>query len=59
MEKEILVRLHAAESTRVLDEITRKRRLRKQLEALEQVFFSPDNGSIVQFLYLLQLRCYG
>ncbi|VBB26828.1 unnamed protein product [Acanthocheilonema viteae] len=30
------VRLHAAESTRVLDEVTRKRRLRKQLEALEQ-----------------------
>ncbi|KAL3991160.1 HIT zinc finger family protein [Acanthocheilonema viteae] len=31
------VRLHAAESTRVLDEVTRKRRLRKQLEALEQI----------------------
>lgn len=40
--KKILVRLHAAESTRVLDEITRKRRLRRQLEALEQVFFNTS-----------------
>ncbi|VDM95686.1 unnamed protein product [Thelazia callipaeda] len=32
-------RLHGFESSRVLDEVARKRRLRKQLEALEQASF--------------------
>ncbi|VDK85774.1 unnamed protein product [Onchocerca ochengi] len=43
------VRLHAAESTRVLDEITRKRRLRKQLEALEQDNFHEDPHAQLQW----------
>ncbi|KAK6113826.1 HIT zinc finger family protein [Brugia pahangi] len=43
------VRLHAVESTRVLDEITRKRRLRKQLEALEQDNFHEDPHAQLQW----------
>lgn len=42
-------RLHAAESTRVLDEVTRKRRLRKQLEALEQDNFHEDPHAQLQW----------
>uniref|UniRef100_A0A0R3S1C7 HIT-type domain-containing protein n=1 Tax=Elaeophora elaphi TaxID=1147741 RepID=A0A0R3S1C7_9BILA len=43
------VRLHAAESTHVLDEIARKRRLRKQLEALEQDNFHEDPHAQLQW----------
>uniref|UniRef100_A0A914XLV9 HIT-type domain-containing protein n=1 Tax=Plectus sambesii TaxID=2011161 RepID=A0A914XLV9_9BILA len=42
-------RLQAAENERVLDEVTRRRRMRKQLEALEQDNFHDDPHANLQW----------